>query len=140
MEFSSTSTSKGGSKKGRKLNSLTAIKKKELCEYKNANPLKTHENIAELFEISKSTVGDILKNKDKWLAVTESSPDANKKRDRAGEWPQLEEALVIWVNLANEANNTITGAILSQKAVQFAQRLNISDFKSSQASINFFLF
>ena len=81
MEFSSTSTSKGGSKKGRKLNSLTAIKKKELCEYKNANPHKSHEEVVELFEISKSTVGDILKNGDKCLAVTESSADATRERD-----------------------------------------------------------
>src|SRR5207302_640540 len=93
-----SSSSKGGSKKGRKLNILTAIRKKELCEYKNANPHKSHENIAELFEISKSTVGDILKNKDKWLAVTENSADANKKCDHGGEWPQLEEALVTWIN------------------------------------------
>ncbi|CAJ0829631.1 4378_t:CDS:2, partial [Entrophospora sp. SA101] len=82
-EGTSGSTSKGRSKKGRKLKTLTAIKKKELCEYKRG-------------------------------------------------WPQLEEALLIWVNLANEANYAITGVILSQKAVQFAQRLNISDFKSSQ--------
>ncbi|CAH1771189.1 15023_t:CDS:2, partial [Entrophospora sp. SA101] len=65
--------------------------------------------IAELFEISKSTVGDILNNKEKWLAVAENSADANKKRGRG-----------------------ITGAILSQKAAQFARRLDISDFKSSQ--------
>ncbi|CAJ0832731.1 5579_t:CDS:2 [Entrophospora sp. SA101] len=60
------------------------------------------------------------------------------KKFGIGDWPQLEEALAIWVNLANEANHTITGAILSQKATQFAQRPNISDFKSSQESINFF--
>ena len=78
------SSSKGGSKKGRVLNTLTAIKKKE---YKNSNPNKSHEEIARLFEINKSTVGDILRNKDKWLTVTES--DANKKRDRGGEWPQF---------------------------------------------------
>src|SRR6185369_2660786 len=81
------SSSKGGSKKGRVLNTLTAIKKKELCEYKNSNPNKSHEEIARLFETSKSTVGDILRSKDKWLTVTES--DANKKRDHGGEWPQF---------------------------------------------------
>ncbi|CAJ0884256.1 10839_t:CDS:2 [Entrophospora sp. SA101] len=67
-EGTSGSTSKGRSKKGRKLKTLTAIKKKELCEYKRDNPSKSHETIAELFEISKSTVGDILRTKDKWLA------------------------------------------------------------------------
>ncbi|CAG8568020.1 10227_t:CDS:2 [Funneliformis mosseae] len=37
-----------------------------------------HEAIAELFEISKSTVGDILNNKEKWLAVAENSVDVKK--------------------------------------------------------------
>ncbi|CAJ0840694.1 3564_t:CDS:2 [Entrophospora sp. SA101] len=90
------------------------------------------KRLVKKFGIGKSTVGDVLGEKEKWLAITESSIDANKKRSRGGDWPQLEEALAIWVNLANEANHTITGAILSQKATQFAQRLNISNFKSSQ--------
>nr|CAG8459407.1 1231_t:CDS:2 [Entrophospora candida] len=125
-------SSKFGSKKGRKLITLTNIQKKELCEYKIANPNQTYEGIGKKFGIGKSTVGDILNEKEKWLAIAENSTDANKKRNRGGEWPQLEEALAIWVNLANEANHTVTGAILSQKSVQFAQKLNISDFKSSQ--------
>ncbi|CAH1770047.1 13707_t:CDS:2, partial [Entrophospora sp. SA101] len=28
--------------------------------------------------------------------IAENSTDANKKRDRGGGWPQLEEALLIW--------------------------------------------
>ena len=131
-------TSRFGSKKGRKLTSLTNIQKKELCKYKRNNPTKSYEEIGRKFGIGESTVGDIIKEKEKWLAITESSINANKKRNRGGEWPQVEEALAIWVNLANEANHTITGAILSQKTTQFARKLNISDFKSSNKSINFF--
>ena len=37
------SSSKGGSRTGRKLVTLTNIKKKELCEYKIANPTKTYD-------------------------------------------------------------------------------------------------
>jgi len=133
-------SSKFGIKKGRKLITLTNIQKKELCEYKITNPNQTYEEIGKKFGIGKSTVGDIIKEKEKWLAIAENSMDANKKRNRGGEWPQLEEALAIWVNLANEANHAVTGAILSQKAMQFAQRLNIPDFKSSQESTNFFTF
>ncbi|CAJ0826230.1 20194_t:CDS:2 [Entrophospora sp. SA101] len=57
------SSSKGGSRTGRKLVALTNIKKKELCEYKIANPTKTNEQIRNEFGISKSTVGDILREK-----------------------------------------------------------------------------
>ncbi|CAG8561259.1 3377_t:CDS:2 [Ambispora leptoticha] len=102
--------SRFGSKKGRKLTSLTSIQKKELCKYKRNNPSKSYKEICKKFGISKST----------------------------GEWPQMEEALAIWVNLANKTNHTLTSMILSQKAMQFARKLNISDFKSSNKSINSF--
>ena len=81
------SSNKGGSKKGRKLNILSALKKKELCEYKTANPNKSNEFIADLFGTKKSTVSDILKQKERWLSVTENSTEASKKHDRKGEWP-----------------------------------------------------
>ena len=122
-------SSKGGSKVGRKLNTLTNIKKRELCEYKIANPTKSNKEIGEEFEIGKSTVGDILKEK----AVGINSTSV--KRDRGSEWPQLENALAIWIDHANQSNHTITGAILCQKAIDYARRLNLDGFLASQENI-----
>jgi len=70
---SNSNSGKGGSKKGRKVITLTALKKKELCEYKIANPNVTNEELRQLFQISKSTVGDILRAKEKWISIEESS-------------------------------------------------------------------
>ena len=53
---------------------------------------------------------------------------------------KLEEALVIWIDLANKANHTVSGIILAQKAMDFAQKLNILNFKASSESIIFFIF
>lgn len=127
------SSSKGGSKVGRKLNTLTNIKKRELCEYKIANPFKTNEEIGKDFGISKSTVGDILREKERWLAVSANSNPI--KRNRESEWPELESALATWIDHANRSNYTITGAIICQKAVDYAERLNINEFSASQESI-----
>jgi len=91
-------------KSKRKKTSLTALQKKELCQYKNANPNATNEEIGILFQIGKSTVGDILRAKEKWILIEESSEEAKKKRSREGEWPKLEEALVMWIDLANRCN------------------------------------
>lgn len=113
------SSSKGGSKVGRKLNTLTNIKKRELCEYKIANPFKTNEEIGKDFGISKS--------------VSASSNPI--KRNRKSEWPELESALATWIDHANRSNYTITGAIICQKAVDYAERLNINEFSASQESI-----
>lgn len=134
------SSSKFGSKKGRKLTALTNIQKKELCEYKSAHPTATYEEIARNFGIGRSTVGDIIKEKEKWLAITEDSADAIKKRERRGEWPQLEGALAIWIDNANRANYTISGSIICQKALDYAKKLNVTGFPASQASVNLELF
>jgi len=42
---SNSNSGKGGSKKGRKVITLTALKKKELYEYKIANPNVTNEEL-----------------------------------------------------------------------------------------------
>ncbi|CAH1768634.1 9720_t:CDS:2, partial [Entrophospora sp. SA101] len=114
------SSSKGGSRTGRKLVALTNIKKKELCEYKIANPTKTNEQIRNEFGISKSTVGDILREK---------IQTPLKKENVKGEWPQLENALTIWIDHANRANHTINGAIICQKAIDYARKLDINGFQ-----------
>jgi hypothetical protein len=129
-----------GSKKGRKLKTLSAIQKKELCEYKSINPNISYEEIAKKFEIGKSTVCGILKNKDKWLAISENPEDANKKRERECEWPKLEASLALWVNQANNANHTVSDPILIQKAKGFAKKLDIFNFKASQVSIYFIIY
>ena len=45
-------TSRFGSKKGRKLTSLTNIQKKELCKYKRNNPTKSYEEIGRKFALA----------------------------------------------------------------------------------------
>ena len=51
-------------------------------------------------------MGDIFKERKRWLAV---SADSNSiKRNRASEWPVLENALATWIDYANKSNYTIT--------------------------------
>ncbi|CAJ0846777.1 14967_t:CDS:2, partial [Entrophospora sp. SA101] len=92
---------------GRKLVTLTNIKKKELCEYKIANPTKTNEQL-------------------------EKNSELENQQERVGEWPQLEDALAIWIDNANRANCTITGVIICQKAKEYATRLGINEFSASK--------
>ena len=37
-------------------------------------------------------------NRRKWLAIAEKTIAANKKRDREYEWPNIENALVMWID------------------------------------------
>ncbi|CAJ0765416.1 16353_t:CDS:2 [Entrophospora sp. SA101] len=62
-----------------------------------------------------TTVTNILKEKEHWLAITIEQNDL--KKFRRSKWPQLEGALNIWVNNAlNAQTQDITGNILKEKA------------------------
>lgn len=77
-----------------------------------------------------STITSILKKEDAIRAADENS---KKKRFAKGEFPDLENALVKWMNQARNSNVPVGGQILREKAKFFATRLGISneDFRCS---------
>ena len=77
--------------------SLTALQKKEICQFKSRNPYCSHNRIAEIFACGSSTIGDILREKDKWLSSKENDSSAQFKKKRPPKWPQLEEAMTVWL-------------------------------------------
>ena len=78
----------------RKRTSLSAAQKRELCEVKKNDPSLSNVELARQYNIGKATVTDILKEKERWLAITTEQDDL--KRFRGPKWPQLERALNIW--------------------------------------------
>jgi len=98
--------------------------KKNIPEPKNID-------LAKQFEISPGQVTDILKNSAKWFAIDPNSYQANLKKTRSSNLPKVEEALIIWIEKALECNLTITGFLIQQKALQFAELLGTTDFKAS---------
>ena len=52
---------------------LTLAQKKELCQKKENNPHLKHIEIANEYGIGESTVSEILKAKDRWLAFEDDS-------------------------------------------------------------------
>ena len=51
---------------------LTAAQKRELCEIKEKEPNLSNVNLAQKYNIGKSTVTDILNNKERWLIISEN--------------------------------------------------------------------
>jgi len=113
----------------RKRTSLSVSQKRELCEMKNNNPSLSNVELARQYNIGKATVTDILKDKECWLSITSERDDL--KKFCAPKWPQLEEALSLWVDNALNAQQDITGHILKEKAKYFAAQFSINDFHSS---------
>src|SRR3954447_6161790 len=110
---------------------LTFGEKKELCLLHLKSPSLSQEEIGKKFGIKKNTVCDILKNKEKWLNIELSGFNIAKQREKLPKFPELEEALAIWISNALSANRTITGEIITAKAFDFARLMNIEGFIGS---------
>lgn len=71
------------------------------------------------FDIGKTTVTDILNQKERWLEVDPESFDANKKKRRSLLYENIDQAMAIWVEQAIGACLDINGDILKEKAKNF---------------------
>ena len=77
-------------------------------------PQLTQIELTTLYNIKQNTVSDILRNKDKWLLVNSDLEEANKQREKNVHFPQVEEALSLWITNALSANLIINGDILRE--------------------------
>jgi len=114
----------------RKRVSLSAAQKRELCEKKEKNLNLPNVEFVLQYHVEKSTITDILKEKRHWLSISESQE--NVKKFRGPKWPQLEDALGLWVDNALNTKQDINGNILKTKASYFANQLSIEDFHYSE--------
>nr|CAG8472534.1 14224_t:CDS:2 [Entrophospora candida] len=126
--FESASSNNDKPKNKRKV--LSWGEKKQLCEFYQENPSITYRELGKRFgNIAENTVCDILKKKEKWLKVDMSSNDAMKQKDKTAKYPELENALILWMSHAASVNKSIKGDVILDKAKSFAQLLGINDFK-----------
>ncbi|CAG8847199.1 5816_t:CDS:1, partial [Racocetra persica] len=95
------------------------------------NPNFTQQELANKFEIGRTTVADILAQSLYWLGLDEESTIAQQKRNRPPDHPQLEEIFAQWFDLALENHLTITVLILQEKAKQVVATLKIQNFAVS---------
>jgi len=117
---------------------LTKSQKHQLCLDFQNKPQPTQEQLAIRYGIKQNTVSDILRNKDKWLLIDMNSEEGKKQRERPVQFPQVEEAMVLWVTNALAVELTINTDILREKAEFFARRFEINNFSASNGWISNF--
>ena len=110
---------------------LTGAQKKKLCERKKDMPFLSNDDLAKEFGIGKSTVQGILVKSSKWLSINEVSIEGMQKRERPIKWQSLEDALWLWVSSVLDRGLDLTGDIIKQKALFYAERMGFVDFKGS---------
>ena len=80
----------------RRRTDLNGDKKREICVYKDAHAKATCSDIAAQFakecevRVGLTTVGDILRSKEKWMS--------HERSGRAAKYGKLDEALMLWFN------------------------------------------
>ena len=122
----------------RKRKSLTAAQKKEICLKKISTPSLKQKELAVEYDVSEGMISDILKEKDRWFAIDSDSYQAGLRREKKIPFPNIEEALSLWVENALRASIVITDSILVTKALEFAFLLKEDKFKGSNRWVNNF--
>src|SRR5687767_14938177 len=70
--------------------------------------------------------------------IDDDSYDASKKKRRNLLYDDIDQALAIWVEQALNASLDLSGNILKEKAMTFAELLNKNDFKASEGWLSGF--
>ena len=109
---------------------LFAEQKCKFYETKEKKPIISNVCLAQKYNIGKSTVTDILNEKERWLVISEDQKKI--KKFRGPKWPQLEHALSLWVDNALNTKQDIDGNIIKIKANFFARQFSIEDFHQSE--------
>ncbi|XP_067844603.1 tigger transposable element-derived protein 4-like isoform X1 [Heptranchias perlo] len=95
-------------------------------------PKMSHRDLAQHLGLPKSTVSDLLKQRDKLYSEWHRDSNPNRKRKREGKDREVEEALLRWFQNAHGRDALITGRLLAQKAKQLAAALGKPDFNPSE--------
>ncbi|KAH7956072.1 hypothetical protein HPB52_005989 [Rhipicephalus sanguineus] len=122
MAPTAPSSSSAPSKRTKPPLSLTMEKKAAII--KQVQSGRSQTEVGREFGISKQTVSDFIKNKAKISEVAAKSTGAGKKNASQGVYPQLEEALLVWLSAMIAKKILVSGDILKQKAEVFALQMN----------------
>ena len=90
------------------------------------------------YDVSEGMISDILKTKDRWLAIDLNSYQAGLRREKKLPFIAIEETLTLWVEHVLEAGLNLGDDILLTKALEFAFLCNEEKFKESDEWITNF--
>ena len=111
---------------------LPLLKKIELIKQAETLPKPSLKTLGERFGIGKTTVSDILKRKLVYKEEYERNSSGAKYRVvSTSKYGDLNELVWKWFCQARTKNIPISGPIVQEKAMQFAEELQLSDFKGS---------
>lgn len=89
-------------------------------------------DIAKKYEVPLSTLSSILKQSDKILVKASTGENVNIQKIRKVKDSRLEDAILTFVQQCRRNIIPISGAIIKQKALQYAGAIGVLNFKASE--------
>uniref|UniRef100_UPI00398F4254 tigger transposable element-derived protein 4-like n=1 Tax=Pristiophorus japonicus TaxID=55135 RepID=UPI00398F4254 len=115
-----------------KRKSMSLGAKIELLSKIDEMPKMSHRDLAQHLGLPKSTVSDLLKQRDKLYGEWHRHSNPNRKRKREGKDGEVEEALLRWFHNAHGRDAHVSGRLLAHKAKLLAAALGKPDFNPSE--------
>lgn len=114
-------------------------KKIDLIKRSEAFPKPTQRDLAKFYGVGTSTVSDILKKKDDLKKQFADNVSCKRKRFNSGsKFAELNTLVLKWFEQARAKNLPLSGPIIQEKALQFAQQLQLTEFKASNGWLDSF--
>ncbi|CAG8640808.1 3557_t:CDS:2 [Ambispora gerdemannii] len=124
---------KGKAQVNSRRKTLTFQEKLDICIDKKRNKLK-NTDIVRKYNLSPSTVSDIIRGEEKWRKLVFSDGLEEAKRGPKSYFPEIEEGVSMWCEQAILDGVTFNGTILQNKAKKIADLLEIDESKFSATS------
>lgn len=111
---------------------LTLKQKYDLIVESEKVPKPTQKDLSLKFGIGKTTVSDILKKRWNTKITLKNNATLDRKQHISGsKFGDLNHLVYKWFKQARSKHIPLSGPIIQEKAMCFAQELNIDDFKAS---------
>ncbi|CAG8592026.1 12722_t:CDS:1, partial [Racocetra fulgida] len=112
------------SKKRKERSAITLEKKVEIIKKREENTKLSHQDLANQYHVDRSTISNILRDKDKYLQLYNTTPHAQQRvRVQKGQFHIIDEAVYKLFLEFRSQNVPVSQDILKTKALSIYERL-----------------
>lgn len=124
----------------RRQSKLTNLDRRQICEYANEHKAATQEDIAQKWQVDRSSVSKILKFKEKWLSILPGTRAARVIKHRGGRFPQVEAEIVRRCRAKAEEGQYLGDKLIKEMALSIANEHEIPEgqFRASNGWLDAF--
>ena len=110
---------------------VNKILKEKCAATKDLEKGVSNKGVAEKYSVPKNTISTWVKRKDKLFSALEKGSNIKRQKLRKANHDCVDQALLKWFLGVRSQNVPVSGTLIKEKAVQYAEALGIVDFTGS---------